>query len=91
MEKVLQIVLQILLWSILQLIYFNNFLYLHTYLIYFFVFRNLNTIRAINQELGEPVDRLVLMAKWLVEIYFCLFCSSVRPSVGLSVCLFVCL
>jgi len=27
------------------------------------VFRNLNTIRAINQELGEPVDRLVLMAK----------------------------
>lgn len=27
------------------------------------VFRNLNTVRAINQELGEPVDRFVLMAK----------------------------
>ncbi|XP_078367254.1 putative aarF domain-containing protein kinase 5 isoform X1 [Oculina patagonica] len=27
------------------------------------VFRNLNTVRAINQELGEPVDRFVLMAR----------------------------
>ena len=31
------------------------------------IFRNLNTIRAINQELGEPVDRFVLMARWLVS------------------------
>ena len=29
-------------------------------------FRNLNTIRAIHQNLGDPVDRFVLMAKWLV-------------------------
>lgn len=27
------------------------------------VFRNLNTVRHINQELGEPVDRFVLMAR----------------------------
>lgn len=27
------------------------------------VFRNLNTVRAVNHELGEPVDRFVLMAK----------------------------
>lgn len=32
------------------------------------LFRNLNTVRAINQELGEPVDRFVLMARWLVSL-----------------------
>lgn len=28
--------------------------------------RNLNTVRAISQELNDPVDRFVLMAKWSV-------------------------
>ena len=37
------------------------------------LFRNLNTVRAINQELGEPVDRFVLMARWLVSLTRVLF------------------
>ena len=51
------------------------------------IIRNLNTVRAINQELGEPVDRFVLMARWLVSfIAFIsyLFCQTQSLEIALG-------